>query len=347
MGARYVDNDSDGESKAKKRVRVKKENVATPQVDPETQQSLEKVSKLTEKISGIKNKIVRSQQYAKLKQEKKKLKKAGQQQRRQEAKALGKDAPPKQVPRTIESMREEDITTVAMDDEEVQHDITHDEFMTYFDKVYEPKVLVTCSDNPHVRTMHFVRELCKMIPNSEPRWRKRSSVKKMIKGAKEHGFTDIIVVNEDRRQPNGILVSHLPEGPTAYFKMSNVRLTKDMRKDRKDITVHRPEVILNNFSTRLGQTVARLLASLFHYDPEFKGRRAVTFHNQRDYIFFRHHRYEFKSEKKVSLKELGPRFTLRLQSIQRGTFDSMTGEFDWVITGKRHEMETSRRRFFL
>ena len=28
---------------------------------------------------------------------------------------------------------------------------------------------------------------------------------------------------------DGILVSHLPDGPTAYFKISNVKLTKDMK----------------------------------------------------------------------------------------------------------------------
>lgn len=56
-------------------------------------------------------------------------------------------------------------------------------------------------------------------------------------------------------------------------------------------TEHFPEVILNNFNTRLGHTIARMFASLFPYDPMFKGRRVVTFHNQRDYIFFRHHRY--------------------------------------------------------
>lgn len=26
-----------------------------------------------------------------------------------------------------------------------------------------------------------------------------------------------------------MLVSHLPDGPTAYFKISNVKLTKDMK----------------------------------------------------------------------------------------------------------------------
>lgn len=50
------------------------------------------------------------------------------------------------------------------------------------------------------------------------------------------------------------------------------------------------QVILNNFSTRLGLTVSRMLGALFHYEPQFRGRRAVTLHNQRDYIFFRHHR---------------------------------------------------------
>lgn len=35
----------------------------------------------------------------------------------------------------------------------------------------------------------------------------------------------------------------------------------------------------------------RLIQSLFPQDPHFRGRRVVTFHNQRDFVFFRHHRY--------------------------------------------------------
>jgi ribosome production factor 1 len=85
---------------------------------------------------------------------------------------------------------------------------------------------------------------------------------------------------------------HLPDGPTAHFRLSSVKSTGAMRKKWKEFGPQRPEIILNNFSTRLGHRVARLLASLFHYDPEFKGRRVVTFHNQRDYIFFRQHRYD-------------------------------------------------------
>ena len=44
------------------------------------------------------------------------------------------------------------------------------------------------------------------------------------------------------------------------------------------------------------------------------------------------------------LQELGPRFTLRLRSLQRGTFDSKTGEFEFV---RRPEMSKSRRKFVL
>ncbi len=41
-------------------------------------------------------------------------------------------------------------------------------------------------------------------------------------------------------------------------------------------------------------------------------------------------------------QELGPRFTLKLEALQKGTFDSKEGEFEWV-----RKPEASRRRFFL
>ena len=70
--------------------------------------------------------------------------------------------------------------------------------------------------------------------------------------------------------------------------------------------------------------------------PEFQGRQVVTLHNQRDFLFFRRHRsvpnrntalivcsslfrrYAFRSTEKVSLQEIGPRFTLKLRSLRKG-----------------------------
>ena len=49
----------------------------------------------------------------------------------------------------------------------------------------------------------------------------------------------------------------------------------------------KPELVLNGFGTRLGHRLGRQLASLFHQDPAFRSRQVATFHNQRDFIFFR------------------------------------------------------------
>ena len=48
---------------------------------------------------------------------------------------------------------------------------------------------------------------------------------------------------------------------------------------------HRPELILNNFNTRLGHRLGRMLATLFPYDPQFRGRQAFVFiHMLYEYI---------------------------------------------------------------
>jgi len=61
----------------------------------------------------------------------------------------------------------------------------------------------------------------------------------------------------------------------------------------------------------------------------YRGRQVVTFHNQRDFIFFRRHRYIFKDGKKANLQEIGPEFSLKLQWLQKGTFDTKLGDYEW------------------
>ncbi|KAH8263636.1 hypothetical protein KR044_011815 [Drosophila immigrans] len=295
-------------------------------------------------LSLMKNKEQRMALFRKMKKEKHKKK-------MQERRARRKAGVPANPGHTIESLREKDQTDVNQlndsDNEELQKELEVDDFSTYFERVYEPKVLITFADNPVTKTRKFGLELSRIFPNALVKIRNKASVKRICKSAEREQFTDVVIINEDRRKPNGLLVIHLPNGPTAHFKLSNVKLTTDIKRDHKEITKHRPEVILTNFTTRLGLTVGRMMGALFHHDPEFRGRRAVTFHNQRDYIFFRHHRYEFNKEgKRVKLRELGPRFTLKLRSLQEGTFDSKTGDYTWIISNKRHAME-SRRRFFL
>ncbi|XP_018417362.1 PREDICTED: ribosome production factor 1 [Nanorana parkeri] len=296
-------------------------------------------------LSEIKNKQRRHFMFLKLKQEKRKEKIAMKKKRKKERQALGDKAPPKSVPKTIENQRVYDETTVDPADEEVAFDEATDEFAPYFNRQTAPKILITTSDRPRGRTVKFTEQLSSIIPNSHVYYRRGLALKKIIPQCIARDFTDLIVINEDRKIANGLVLSHFPDGPTAHFKMSNVRLRKEIKRKGKDPTEHKPEVILNNFTTRLGHSIGRIFASLFSHDPQFPGRQVATFHNQRDYIFFRFHRYIFRSEKKVGIQELGPRFTLKLRSLQKGTFDSKYGEYEWVH--KRHEMDTSRRKFHL
>ncbi|XP_041779010.1 probable ribosome production factor 1 [Anopheles merus] len=295
-------------------------------------------------MNFVKNKEIRHKQFKRMQGAKRKEEKEAKKTRKLEG-------IPSAPNHTIESLREKDETTVVNmegeDQAEVMNDLANDEFCEYYQKSYEPRVMITFNATPHMVTRKFASLLRRMIPNAKTFRRNKTHLKRVCKSAIRENYTDILVVNENRKKPEGLLLIHLPDGPTAHFKVSNFKDLKDLKRNERDITTHRPEVILNNFTTRLGLTIGRMLGALFHYEPEFRGRRAVTFHNQRDYIFFRHHLYEFdKNGKRVKLRELGPRFTLKLRSLQVGLFDGKCGDYEWMITNKRHQME-SRRRFFL
>lgn len=170
-------------------------------------------------------------------------------------------------------------------------------------------------------------------------------VGEMGKLASEKGFTHLVVLSEKNKECNGLLITHLPIGPSAFFKLSSFQAGFTIPGHGRP-TSHIPELILNNFGTRLGRRTGRFLGSLFPHEPQFEGRQVVTFHNQRDFIFVRHHRYVYRKEKdktRARLQELGPRFTLKLRWLQEGIFDGNCGEYEWIH--KRAEMETSRRKF--
>ncbi len=53
---------------------------------------------------------------------------------------------------------------------------------------------------------------------------------------------------------DGLIVSHMPYGPTAYFALANCVLRHDI-KDRENISDQYPHLIFHNFSTSLGERV--------------------------------------------------------------------------------------------
>ncbi len=141
---------------------------------------------------------------------------------------------PKEVPKTIENSKIVNETTLLPNDEELLQDDKTDEF---YDHSIIPKVVITSSSRPCLKSHLLMKELSRCIPNSDVRLRSCSNIKKIIPMAVGRGYTDILVVNEDRKIPNGLLLVHLPEGPSAFFKLTSFKRGYDIRVYNQFIVV--------------------------------------------------------------------------------------------------------------
>ncbi|KAG4143056.1 hypothetical protein ERO13_D06G165100v2 [Gossypium hirsutum] len=202
--------------------------------------------------------------------------------------------------------------------------------------VRDPKILLTTSRDPSAPLIQFVKRMN----------RGGQVISEIIESCRAHEFTEVILVHEHRGIPDGLIISHLPFGPTAYFGLLNVVTRHDI-KDKKAIGTMPeayPHLILDNFKTKLGERTANILKHLFPV-PKPDTKRIVTFANRSDYISFRHHIYEKPGgPKSVELKEIGPRFELRLYQVKLGTMEQSEAQIEWVI---RPYMNTTKKRSFI
>ncbi|KAL5232492.1 hypothetical protein ABZP36_031268 [Zizania latifolia] len=207
----------------------------------------------------------------------------------------------------------------------------------------EPKILLTTSRNPSAPLTQFVKELKVVFPNSQRMNRGGQVISEIVESCRSHDITDLILVHEHRGKPDGLIVSHLPFGPTAYFGLLNVVTRHDI-KDRKamgKMSEAYPHLILDNFTSKIGERTANIMKHLFPV-PKQDSKRILTFANRDDYISFRHHVYEkHGGPKSIDLKEVGPRFELRLYQIKRGTVDQGEAQNEFVL---RPYMNTAKKQ---
>lgn len=134
---------------------------------------------------------------------------------------------------------------------EANADMDNDPFAAYFnsdaDPSVPPKVLITTSPKASRVTYDFCDEIVGIFPGSEFIRRKKGKgfeIGVIAGWAAGRGYGSMMVVNEDMKKPSkraisqilgctlmvldGITMIHLPNGPTAYFKLTSVQLTKDI-----------------------------------------------------------------------------------------------------------------------
>lgn len=198
----------------------------------------------------------------------------------------------------------------------------------------DPKVLVTTSRDPSSRLTQFAKEVRLIIPNAQRINRGGLVLSELVDTGRNHGFTDVVILHEHRGEPDGLVVCHLPYGPTAYFGIFNTVLRHDIGQKREVGTISEayPHLILEGFTSALGQRIGSILKHLFPV-PKDDSKRVVTFaRGAADYISVRHHTYAApRGAKSVELKECGPRFELRPYQVKLGTVDQAHAENEWVL----------------
>jgi len=207
----------------------------------------------------------------------------------------------------------------------------------------DPKILLTTCRSPTTRLVNFAKELKNIFPNCTRINRGDSNLKEIKEAAHSHEFTDVIFLHEHQGNPDGLVVSHLPFGPTAYFTLRDVVLRHDVKTVAvPNMSLAFPHLIFEQFASSLGVRLKYILKYLFPV-PKSDTKRIMTFANRDDTISFRHHTYE-KNGKTIKLVEVGPRFEMKPYRIRLGTFDQTSAEDEWVL---RPFMNTSRKRKFL
>ena len=135
--------------------------------------------------------------------------------------------------------------------DELETDLANDPFASYFsfaeDPTVPPKILITTSPKASKATYDFCDELLGVFPGAEFKRRKKGKGLEMgrIAGwAADRGYKHMCVVNEDMKKPSECFLLHrfcwtyslqdaitlvyLPNGPSAYFKLTSVELTKQI-----------------------------------------------------------------------------------------------------------------------
>lgn len=130
------------------------------------------------------------------------MKKKLRELRTAEVEALGVEAPPKAVVKTIENTRAHDDSFCKVDDPEVVGDEKDDEFANYFNSDKRPKMMITTRPKCSKKLFAFIADLMQMIPNLFYYPRGQYDVKELVTYASNKGFTHLIILGEKQKECN-------------------------------------------------------------------------------------------------------------------------------------------------
>lgn len=198
----------------------------------------------------------------------------------------------------------------------------------------DPKLLVTTSRDPSASLTRFTKEIALLFPTAQRVNRGQYGVDDLLHLSQTNDVTDIILIHEHRGVPDGLVVSHLPFGPTAYFSLTNVVMRHDLQEKPEAMSEAPPHLIFHNFTSQLGLRVRSILRYLFP-PSKHSSNRVVTFANSQDVIHFRNHTWRnLRADKQRQMDN---------QMGQEGPFEQIGGGESLPMTSSSLAMESVNR----
>ncbi|KAH0577527.1 U3 small nucleolar ribonucleoprotein IMP4 [Spironucleus salmonicida] len=196
-----------------------------------------------------------------------------------------------------------------------------------YSHVTVPKILLTTSREPSPRLKLFSKELKIVFANTQRVNRGQTTINQLVNSARAADFSDIIILHETRGRPDGMVVSHLPHGPTVYFNLNQIQLRSEVGGDNQPEKA--PQLVFEGMESKIGKRITQVMKHLFDQaKPE--SERAVSFVNRSDCVVFRQHVFE-RVGKEVLLKEIGPRFNMNPYRIQVDAIDAKAPDVEWQL----------------
>lgn len=146
--------------------------------------------------------------------------------------------------------------------------------------------MITTSRKPSSKLIQFQKEVNLLFPHSIRFNRGAYKLKDIVDAAERREFTDIVLLHEHRGEPDGMIVSHMPFGPTLYLGITGTVLRHDLNAKPDPMSEAYPHLIFENMDSQLGERLKKILSSLFPV-PKFDSKRVQTFANTNDVISFR------------------------------------------------------------
>jgi U3 small nucleolar ribonucleoprotein protein IMP4 len=232
----------------------------------------------------------------------------------------------KALPRDIRDDALSLLKATTYDDTETERQSIDDEYALI--GIDDPKVGVTTSRDPSGPIKHFARELSQVIPNAQRVNRGAADLQSLVRLCRTQEITDLVIVHGTHGDPDCIVVTHFPCGPTVYFSLQGVVMRRQI-PDAPPLSSAYPHLVFEDMTSRLGLRATKILQALFPV-PKPETRRVISFVNTNDWISFRQHTFK-KVAGKIELVEVGPRMELRLFKITLGTVEMADADVEFAL----------------